>query len=83
MGVVLWCCTLVSALTTVGIVVILAYESLQFFGQVSPIEFFTGTTWAPHAEPAKFGIWPLFCGTFLVAAGSAIIAIPVGLGAAI
>jgi phosphate transport system permease protein len=83
MGVALWLCAAVSVLTTVGIVAILAWESLQFFRQVSPIDFFTGTTWAPQATPKQFGIWPLFCGTFLVAAGSALIAIPVGLGAAI
>jgi phosphate transport system permease protein len=83
MGAALWICAAVSMLTTLGIVVILAYESLQFFRSVSVIEFFTGTTWEPRATPGRFGIWPLFCGTFLVAAGSAIFAIPVGLGAAI
>ncbi|HYO24619.1 MAG TPA: phosphate ABC transporter permease subunit PstC [Lacipirellulaceae bacterium] len=83
MGAVLLMCAVVSVLTTIGIVGVLAFESVQFFGKVSPWEFFTGTAWAPHAEPARFGIWPLFTGTFLVAFGSAIIAIPMGLGAAI
>ena len=35
---------------------------------------------AARRRPAQFGILPLFCGTFLVAGGSAIIAIPAGLG---
>ncbi len=83
MGGALWLCAAVGVLTTMGIVGALAFESLQFFGQVSVVEFFTGTSWAPHASPGRFGIWPLFCGTFLVAFGSAIIAIPIGLGAAI
>jgi phosphate transport system permease protein len=83
MGVILGGCALVSVLTTLGIVAILAFESLQFFGKVSLVEFLTGTTWAPRATPGQFGILPLFCGTFMVAFGSAIIAIPVGLGAAI
>ena len=80
---VLWICAAASVFTTVGIVLILLVESLQFFGHVSVVEFLTGTTWTPHSNPAHFGILPLFCGTVLVAGGSAIIAIPVGLGAAI
>ena len=79
----LWLCAAASVFTTVGIVLILLVESLQFFGKVSVIEFLTGTTWAPHANPPRFGILPLACGTFLVAAGAAVIAIPLGLGAAI
>ena len=34
-------------------------------------------------KPQHFGILPLFCGTFLVAGGSALIAVPLGLGTAI
>ena len=79
----LWLCAAASVFTTVGIVLILLVESQQFFGKVSVIEFLTGTTWAPHANPPRFGILPLACGTFLVAAGAAVIAIPLGLGAAI
>jgi phosphate transport system permease protein len=76
-------CALASIGTTIGIVVILVFESLEFFRHVSVVEFLTGTKWAPHATPGEFGIWPLFTGTLLVAGGSALIAIPVGLGAAI
>ncbi len=80
---VLGLCALVSVLTTVGIVAVLLVESLEFFRHVSVVEFLTGTTWSPKADPAQFGIWPLFCGTFLIALGSGVIAVPVGLGAAI
>ena len=76
-------CALASVFITVGIVLILLVESLQFFRSVSVVEFLTGTSWAPHATPGEFGIWPLVCGTALVAVGAAVIAIPVGLGAAI
>jgi phosphate transport system permease protein len=79
----LWLCAVASIFTTISIVLVLLVESLQFFRHVSLVEFFTGTAWAPRSEPARFGIWPLLCGTFLVACGSAMIAIPVGLGAAI
>ena len=79
----LWLCAVASIFTTISIVLVLLVESLQFFRNVSLVEFFTGTVWAPRSEPARFGIWPLLCGTVLVACGSAVIAIPVGLGAAI
>lgn len=74
-------CAAVSVATTLGIVFILLFESLQFFGEVSVIEFLTGTEWAP--QNGHFGILPLFCGTMLVTAGAACVAMPLGLGTAI
>lgn len=76
-------CAVASIITTVGIVLVLLLESMQFFRDVSVWEFLTGTKWSPLLKPQHFGILPLFCGTFLVAAGSAVIAIPIGLGTAI
>jgi len=76
-------CAAISILTTVGIVVVLLVESLNFFRDVSVWEFLTGTKWSPLLRPQHFGVLPLLCGTFLVAAGSALIAIPLGLGTAI
>lgn len=78
---VLMICAGMSVLTTVGIVVLLLFESLQFFGKVSVIEFLTGTEWAP--QNGRFGILPLLCGTMLVTAGAALVAVPLGLGTAI
>lgn len=76
-------CAAISIMTTIGIVMVLLVESLQFFRDVSIWEFLTGTKWAPLLKPQHFGILPLFCGTLLVAGGSALLAIPVGLGTAI
>lgn len=78
-------CAAVSVLTTVGIVVVLLVESLQFFGEVSIVEFVTDTTWSPLADKAHqhFGILPLCCGTLLVTLGAVLVAAPIGLGAAI
>jgi phosphate transport system permease protein len=81
-GVALFCCALVSVLTTVGIVVVLVAEAAQFFREVSVFEFLTGTKWSPKLGQ-EFGILPLLCGTLLVTAGSAVIALPVGLLSAI
>ena len=79
---VLLLCALVSIATTAGIIWILSAESYRFFVQVSPFEFLTGTHWAPLLEPKSFGILPLVCGTFLVAGGALLVAVPIGLGSA-
>ncbi len=76
-------CAAVSIVTTVGIVLILLSQSIPFFSEVSLVEFLTGTRWTPSFHPQQFGILPLFCGTALVAGGSALLAIPLGLGTAI
>jgi len=77
------CCALVSVITTIGIVLVLLSQSIPFFQEVPLLEFLAGTKWAPLFKPQHFGILPLFCGTFLVAGGSAVIAVPLGLGTAI
>ncbi len=76
-------CASLSVLTTIGIVVILLFESVQFFFEVSIVDFLTDTKWTPLFKPQHFGIMPLVCGTLLVAGGSALIAVPLGLGTAI
>ncbi len=79
----LFVCASISVLVTVGIVIVLLYESVQFFFDVSVVDFLTGTRWTPLLKPQHFGILPLMCGTLLVAGGSAIVAVPIGLGTAI
>lgn len=79
----LFACALLSVLTTAGIIAVLAGESVAFFREVSPVAFLTGTRWTPQLEPRSFGILPLLCGTLMVAGGGLLIAVPVGLGAAI
>lgn len=74
---------LVSVLTTAGIVLTLTVDTVQFFRHVSLWEFLTDDRWTPLFTPKHFGILPLLNGTFLVAVGSALIAVPLGLGSAI
>lgn len=76
-------CAAVSIVTTVGIILVLGRESIAFFSHVSPVEFLTGTEWAPTFERARFGVLPLISGTMLIAAGALIVALPIGLGSAI
>ena len=74
---------LVSVLTTLGILVALLLPALQFFSDVSPWDFLTGTTWAPLFEPSSFGVLPLLAGTLSVTFWAALVCMPFGLGAAI
>ena len=54
----LWCAAVLSILVTIGIVVVLLFEALQFFRTVSLVEFLFGTKWSPRNQ--EFGILPLF-----------------------
>jgi phosphate transport system permease protein len=78
-GTVLFACAAISALVTAGIILVLLGETMSFFAEVSPLEFFTGTRWTPTFSDQNFGILPLLAGSLQVAAGSAMIALPVGL----
>ncbi len=80
---ILFACATLSIVTTLGIILVLGKESIAFFSHVSVLDFLTGTEWAPTFERARFGVVPLVCGTFLIAAGALLVAIPVGLGSAI
>jgi phosphate transport system permease protein len=76
-------CALVSVATTVGIVVALLLPALEFFQEISVVDYLTGKEWAPLFEPARFGVLPLIAGTFVVTFWACLVALPFGLGAAI
>ena len=76
-------CSLVTVLTTLGIIWVLAVETFSFFKEVSVLEFFTGTEWTPLFANKKFGILPLVSGTLLTTAIAIIVALPLGLTIAI
>ena len=76
-------CTLISVLTTLGIAAVLIFESLNFFAEVSIIEFLTETRWTPQFTEKHFGIWPLLSGTLLITVIAALVALPIGLMSAI
>ena len=80
---VLFVAAAISVLTTVGIVLSLVLPALDFFREVSPVDFFTGTTWAPLFLDAQFGVLPLVVGTFVISFWSALVAFPLGIGVAI
>jgi phosphate transport system permease protein len=73
-------CAALSIVVTVSIVGALAIDAVAFFGLVSPVEFFTGTSWITARE--EFGALPIIFGTLAVTAISALVALPVGVAAA-
>ena len=76
-------CTGLSILTTVGIVFVLLFEALQFFFEVSFIEFITGTRWTPLFQSKHFGVLALVSATFLTSILAMFVALPLGLLSAI
>lgn len=77
---------LAAALTviiTVGILVALAIPSIGFFAQVPVFEFLFGTRWAPRFANSSFGILPLVTATLWTTMLALIVAVPLGLGAAV
>lgn len=73
----------ITVITTVGILIALAIPSIEFFAQVPVIEFLFGTRWAPRFADASFGVVPLVTATAWTTFLALIVAIPLGLGAAI
>jgi len=82
-GIALFLVTTVSILTTVGIVSVLLFEAVQFFGDVSIFEFLTGTKWTPLFSSKQFGVLALVAGTTVTAVGAMLVALPLGLLSAI
>jgi phosphate transport system permease protein len=76
-------CASLSVLTTAGIVIVLAVETIGFLREVPILEFLTGTEWTPLFANRRFGVLPLVVGTMLVSAIAMLIAVPMGLLAAI
>ena len=76
-------CALVSVATTVGILVALLQPAIDFFREISIVDFLTGKTWAPLFEPGSFGVRPLVYGTLSVTLCACAVAVPFGLGSAI
>jgi phosphate transport system permease protein len=74
---------IVSIITTVGIVISLAAPTVEFFRDVSLVEFITETRWTPLFADKHYGVAPLLVATLWVTAIAILIAIPIGIGAAI
>ena len=80
---VLFLCGILSVFTTLGIVAVLIFETVEFFREVSIFDFFTDTQWTPLFADKHFGILPLVSGTFLTSFIAILMAMPIGLLSAI
>lgn len=79
----LFLCAALSVLTTAGIIAVLAFETYEFLQEVSVFEFLTGTEWTPLFANQHFGVLPLVVGTMLVSTIAMVVALPMGLLAAV
>ncbi|MCB1338048.1 MAG: phosphate ABC transporter permease subunit PstC [Maritimibacter sp.] len=76
--------SMVAILTTVGIVLSLLFETLNFFRMYPALEFLTSTTWNPQFRGGStLGILPLLWGTLYVSLVALVVAVPLGLMIAI
>ncbi len=68
---------------TVSIVIVLGDQALLFFNdpEVTILEFFTSTRWTPAI--GDFGIWALVSSTLTTSAIAILVAVPLGMSAAI
>jgi len=87
----LFSCSFLAVLTTLGIVLSVLFEAIRFFQKIPALDFLFGLEWSPQmairpdqvAASGSFGFVPLFVGTMLISAVAMFIAVPVGLMSAI
>jgi len=65
------------------IIVFLFMEGIPIFKVVSVGQFLFGTEWYPTYDPPSFGIWPLIVGSFAVTFFATLLAVPLGILAAV
>lgn len=82
-GAILFVCGSFSVLTTIGIIAILLAQAVEFFIDVSAVDFLTGTKWTALFKDGEFGVLPLVNATLLIGFLSMCVAIPLGIMAAI
>ena len=74
----LFLCAATSILVTVGIILVLLWETLAFLREVPITDFVFGTVWTPLFFEKRFGVLPLVSGTLLASAIAMLVALPAG-----
>jgi phosphate transport system permease protein len=75
-----------AALSLVAVLLIILYiarDAVPFFKLRGLKELFTTTSWFPSGNPPEFGALAIFVGSGLVALGAILVAVPLGVAAAI
>ena len=73
----------VTLLTTLGVILSLLGDVIQFFRRVPLAEFLFAPEWTPLFAEPRYGIAPLLAGTSLVTAIALFVAVPLGLALAV
>lgn len=77
----------IAILTTLGIVLSLIFNTVEFFKLYPAADFFFGLNWAPsfsgRGGASELGVLPLFWGTLYISLIALAVAVPIGLFAAI
>ena len=77
---------LITSLSTFAVFFIFYFilkDAIPYFKLEGFKEFFTSARWYPSGTPAEFGALPIFAGTGLVTLGAVIVAVPLGISAAV
>ncbi len=88
---ILFACSFIAVLTTLGIVLSVLFEAIRFFHAIPVTDFLFGLQWSPQmairidqvGASGSFGFVPLLVGTLLISTVAMFIAVPVGLMSAI
>jgi phosphate transport system permease protein len=84
-------CSTIAIFTTIGIVLSVLFEAIRFFQKVPLTDFLFGLHWSPQmsirtdqvGSSGAFGAVPVFTGTLMISALAMLVAVPIGLMAAI
>ena len=84
-------CSTIAIFTTIGIVLAVLYEAIRFFKAIPLTEFLFGLEWSPQmairddqvGSSGAFGAIPVFAGTLMISVIAMLVAVPIGLLAAI
>lgn len=72
-----------SLLAVLFILIFIGRDALPFFAERGFGEFFTSARWYPSRDPVEFGCLSIFVGSGLVTLGAIVVAVPLGIVAAI
>ncbi|MDG1418952.1 MAG: phosphate ABC transporter permease subunit PstC [Maricaulis sp.] len=83
--------SILSIITTIGIVLSMLFESMRFFSIIPIQDFLFGLHWSPQiairedqlGQSGAFGAIPLFAGTAMITLIAMLVAVPIGLFSAI
>ncbi len=79
----LFLAAVLSVVTTVGIILSLLDGTRAFLAQVPLLDFLTGTVWTPLFANGQYGVLPILGATLLITGIAMLVAMPLGLGAAL